>query len=495
LLWRSSWLTIKGPRDDRSRESTTLPPHSPPRSEVELTDYRSTIFFFTEVDDPIFCPITHLVSLAIADGAFEAPSLTTAERVFEHKVWGPVVCTPLNWKQEMLKTPIFRQDERTVDSVVTSPTLALTYSQFRDCLVRLGRAVGFLLILTCYCFRRGTANVVDRKSSVTSRGYTTLLTGPFLGDATDAVRDQVMRHNPNSAVYNGAYINERVPFDVLSAVLERPSADGILRMLTHMSLMRDPRAPVDVPDDVLAALPPDPAIVELEQRREQLKAGAYRIRGTEVEAEVRRLTAEIGSARTRRQNIISEEYRADYFRRRPTEDIERQNSGQQEEEYIEPVVEHQIPERAQLAELICTRVTGITPQDIVKRRIHTAGLMLALCHRREVPRRYRLKVTVPPRPLVKEGSADLEPFPLVLAKTQCPICIGDESKSYKERMGSFCRVSKMRDHVERIHLKGVDPEKTFSCYHPVCKSQGLVLEHLQHFKNHVQKVHEVSLRE
>lgn len=137
-----------------------------------------------------------------------------------------------------------------------------------------------------------------------------------------------MRHNPNSAVYNGAYINERVPFDVLSAVLERPSADGILRMLTHMSLMRDPRAPVHVPDDVLAALPADPDIAALEQHREALKAGAYRIQGTEIEAEVRRLTAEIGSARTRRRNIISEEYRADYFRRRPIEDIEKQNSGQ-----------------------------------------------------------------------------------------------------------------------------------------------------------------------
>ncbi|XMA20272.1 hypothetical protein WAI453_013063 [Rhynchosporium graminicola] len=57
---------------------------------------KPTIFFFTEVDDPIFCPITHLVSLAIADGAFEAPSLTTVERVFEHKVWGPVVSTPLS---------------------------------------------------------------------------------------------------------------------------------------------------------------------------------------------------------------------------------------------------------------------------------------------------------------------------------------------------------------------------------------------------------------
>ncbi|KAH9204271.1 hypothetical protein DL95DRAFT_319760, partial [Leptodontidium sp. 2 PMI_412] len=81
-----------------------------------------TIFFFTEVDDPIFCPITHLVSLAIADGAVEAPSLTTVERVFEHKVWGPVVSTPLSWKQEILKTPIFRQDKKPADSsVLKSP--------------------------------------------------------------------------------------------------------------------------------------------------------------------------------------------------------------------------------------------------------------------------------------------------------------------------------------------------------------------------------------
>jgi hypothetical protein len=141
-------------------------------------------------------------------------------------------------------------------------------------------------------------------------------------------------------VYNGAYINKRVPFDVLSTVLERPSVDGILRMLTHISLIRDPRAPVHVPNNVLTALPPDPNIVDLEQQRAQLKARAYRIQGTEVEAEVRRLTTEIGSARTRRRNIISKEYRADYFRRRPTKDIERQNNRQQEEEYIEPVVEH-----------------------------------------------------------------------------------------------------------------------------------------------------------
>lgn len=124
--------------------------------------------------------------------------------------------------------------------------------------------------------------------------------------------------------------------------------------------------------------------------------------------------------------------------------------------------------------------------------------MLTLCRRREVPRRYRLRVNLPQQPLVKEESPDLEllePFPLVLAKTQCPICIGDESKSYEERMGCFCRVSKMRDHVERIHLRGVLPQQPFSCRHPVCESQTpkLVLKDLQAFKNHVQRIHGVSL--
>jgi hypothetical protein len=73
-----------------------------------------------------------------------------------------------------------------------------------------------------------------------------------------------MRHNPNSAVYNRSYINKRVRFNIQSAVLERPSADGVLRILTHMSLMRDPRALIHVPNDVLAALPPDLDITALE---------------------------------------------------------------------------------------------------------------------------------------------------------------------------------------------------------------------------------------
>ena len=86
-----------------------------------------------------------------------------------------------------------------------------------------------------------------------------------------------MRHNANSALHNGHYTNEKVRFNVQSTSLRRPSIDGVLRMLMHMSLMCDPRAPVHVPDEVLAALPPNPIITSLKQEREQLKARAYRI--------------------------------------------------------------------------------------------------------------------------------------------------------------------------------------------------------------------------
>jgi hypothetical protein len=86
-----------------------------------------------------------------------------------------------------------------------------------------------------------------------------------------------MRYNPNSIIYNRAYINKRVPFNVLFAVLKRPSINNILHILIHMSLICDPRALVHVPNDVLVTLPLDLDIVALEQWREELKARAYRI--------------------------------------------------------------------------------------------------------------------------------------------------------------------------------------------------------------------------
>jgi hypothetical protein len=108
-----------------------------------------------------------MVNLALVDNAFNAPSLTSAEKIFNHKVWGPVSCTPLHWKPEMLKIPLFRHYEQTVDGVITSPNKPLLYSHFRDCLNQLGRATGFKDKLISYCFRRGTANAINGRHPLT----------------------------------------------------------------------------------------------------------------------------------------------------------------------------------------------------------------------------------------------------------------------------------------------------------------------------------------
>ncbi|RSL39172.1 hypothetical protein CEP54_016360, partial [Fusarium duplospermum] len=47
----------------------------------------------------------------------------------------------------------------------------------------------------------------------------------------------------------------------------------------------------------------------------------------------------------------------------------------------------------------------------------------------------------------------VESFPLVLEKTQCIYCVGDEQLSHADRTRKFSRVSHMMDHVERVHLR------------------------------------------
>jgi hypothetical protein len=55
--------------------------------------------------------------------------------------------------------------------------------------------------------------------------------------------------------------------------------------------MRDPCTSYDIlPDEVLNSLPPNPIIIELEVRSDELQNGKYRLQGSDDEKEVRQLT-------------------------------------------------------------------------------------------------------------------------------------------------------------------------------------------------------------
>lgn len=93
-----------------------------------VADMRRTIFFFTPTGRLIFCLILVVVSLALCDHAFAAPSLSSARRVFEVRNRGPVKCTPLRWKDEWLKRPILRR----FNGSTTSENGAVPYHKLRD---------------------------------------------------------------------------------------------------------------------------------------------------------------------------------------------------------------------------------------------------------------------------------------------------------------------------------------------------------------------------
>ncbi|KAL8405658.1 hypothetical protein RB596_004496 [Gaeumannomyces avenae] len=270
----------------------------------------------------IFCPVSIIIALALHDHAFDAPSLKNASRVLGTKIPESMECMPLRWKECMLKIPVFRRFDC---NGVLSRTEAMLYAKLRDDLARQSLNAGFEVRWTPKFFRRGAANAAN-------------------GNAPDVVRDQMMRHDPKFSTFHGAYLNEKVKFDLQNTFLEEETENELYKLFAHVSITRDPRAKRDmVPAEVWANLPPDPEIVELEKQRAALKRGQYRIHGQENEKAVRVLTEKIKRKRTQREDGVVRQYREYYFYHRPTWDIERQARGEVEEKYEKPKVELNIP--------------------------------------------------------------------------------------------------------------------------------------------------------
>jgi hypothetical protein len=94
--------------------------------------------------------------------------------------------------------------------------------------------------------------------------------------------------------------------------------------------------------------------------------------------------------------------------------------------------------------------------------------------------------------VLRQPSPKPEPVPLICEKTQCVFfCTGTTMKK------TFSRAAKMMDHIEaRLRREQAETgSEKVSCRHLVCKAEGLVLKHVNHFKNHVERVHGITLRD
>ncbi|CZR68052.1 uncharacterized protein PAC_17951 [Phialocephala subalpina] len=268
---------------------------------------KPTIYLFREEELPILYPIPHILAVALRDDAIKVDERPEgAEPFFTTNLKDPMKAMKVQWKPSKLKVQ------------------ALRYSTYTYYLDRLGWEAGFEQKLTSYCARRCTGNAVDEAT-------------------TTAVSDQIMRHDPNSEIFNPL------------AVVERRSVDGLTRAFTHMSITCDPRAPKNVPKHVKKALPRDPKIVEREKERRILLIELrsrygflYRVDGVEGGKKYQILIRKINSATKKWEEDIKKAYRRQYFYRTHNEELQRQLNKVETKEYVEPVIHHQLPERTRL---------------------------------------------------------------------------------------------------------------------------------------------------
>ena len=133
----------------------------------------------------------------------------------------------------------------------------MKYSTYAFYLDRIGSKLGSEEKWTSYCFHRGHANAL-------------------LGITPASIVDQVMRHDLMTGCMQNAYQNCRIGFNTQDAFLDRdPSADGLTRAFTHMSIRCNPEVPKEIPKTDLARLPLDPKVADLQRR---VKLMSIRIR-------------------------------------------------------------------------------------------------------------------------------------------------------------------------------------------------------------------------
>lgn len=165
-----------------------------------------------------------------------------------------------------------------------------------------------------------------------------------------------MRHS-RSQIFDQWYISQISGADTQSAYLETSSRNALVRLASHMSLTRDPRAMAAIRQSLKMHVQHDDSEVrELEEKARTLKAnitgrfGMIKCAvGTTLYDDYQNTLADL---RRRKKQVERETFEStwdEYFKRVGCEEIDRQRRGQKST-YTEPRPVFPFEERAQLAD-------------------------------------------------------------------------------------------------------------------------------------------------
>lgn len=280
------------------------------------------------------------------------------------------------------------------------------------------------------------------------------------------------------------------------------------RELRSATLLADNTAPLGLTDQQKCKIRRDPDIRRLrkvcQRLTEEIHQRGYRsvkaAAGTELGEKKKQADANLSSKLTELRGKEKQKNRRRHFRYTDTNLFNQRyenNSQTQSDAEHRPSHHYQIPERAELVDLLFYSLPAKTEEEAFCRRLEYIRLMIRWQDRKESPRRgvQMTVAAVPQRPVPKTST----PVNTVLARynpLQCPFCLSDQRLPPALREKKKSKINKLWDHVENLHREELAAFATGTRQCGLCgiRNNDFVPSSVPHFKNHTQIVHGIRLR-
>ncbi|KAJ9607050.1 hypothetical protein H2200_008122 [Cladophialophora chaetospira] len=450
---------------------------------------RPKTYTFNLDDNPMFCVITHIVSIAFDDEAFGAPGLTDPAILFQLRARHDKGCQPISWKEDMLDVPIFRRACATKDGIQTSPDKSLPYNIFQGSIKRLGEALGYVQTLTSYCLRRALGNAINDDPN-----------------SNAAVRNLALDHVGSSTIFERNYLSRMLRYSTQDAYWNRDSDSQAAKSASRIGRLRDPDRPRRLTKEQGVEVRDHPSVRQLIQTRDRVREqivqdfGELKMAvGEEIYSQHQNLNRLLNSTVRAEERALLKRVQEEYDKRAPVEAIQRQinpPSVVQCESNVGIEVEIRIPERRRLAEAALSDPGRFAGRKSLVRHVKCAANMIALCRSRERPRERNVATSEPSRAMSIRTSAveiqsslskRLERQPVICQEHQCLFCLLSDLPQ-EDREKSYAGKFSLRRHVDRCRLNHYEEQESilcpdeFSCGRQVFRGKS-------HFKNHAARVH------
>lgn len=324
-----------------------------------------------------------------------------------------------------------------------------------------------------------------------------------IGFGSEEVRNQVAGHL-DSRTYRTNYQDQRINLDVASLVSGHDGEDALIRKLNDVGTNADPNANVALPLETLEQIAALPDVVSLRVEQRRLAELLRRKYGSisRALASDDSLTTYLGvkrAHRTRKEFCkarMRSQLRRDFFARKNAALIEAQLDSKDVRRTLRTEQNSStpsIPERAALASLI-----GAKDMRSVSMRAHRAAAIQAmedLCCRVEL-RRKAEKPGNNPLGVSAENLTRSNQERSISMKChclQCLFCLGDERLNWKDRTRIFSQQYTLGRHVEH-HINAIKAGAKMNCPHLICMAQGLIVNNVEHLKNHACREHGIRLQ-